>query len=331
MKNASVGSSVLSGLVCAGVQTCRHVQTDDEQYYRPPNCCQYTFSRHDNDMVRSRVHCEHQYHPQKRASGSGNGRGEQARVSNISSIRQSSASLTAAELVPRWSTSGEGLSNSASAPPGVGSASQDRAISASPENSNNKALHTGSKFRGKDCGRAANETTAISSRSESLGSSHSQARAQTVHSLRRSSSNASEAFGNGGGGVSSSNNSTSSAGVSVAASNDPDVLKVEIHRLQAALMNEFKGGNRFIGGAQFKASNNSRGGGHGGTGGNSCGGCLQVCECYNSFSFQFGNFPMGALILRFSSGQDCLLEGEGGGGSHLHVMEKFVGPVSAVA
>lgn len=120
------------------------------------------------------------------------------------------------------------------------------------------------------------ETNAMMSRSISLGSAHSQARAQTVNSLRRTNSNTSEASGNGGGGFSSGSHSTNSAGVSVTASNDPDVLKVEIHRLQAALMNEFKGGNRFIGGAQFKASNNSRGG-HGGAGGNSCGGCLQVC------------------------------------------------------
>ncbi|CBN78197.1 hypothetical protein Esi_0103_0045 [Ectocarpus siliculosus] len=47
-------------------------------------------------------------------------------------------------------------------------------------------------------------------------------------------------------------------------------------------MNGFKGGNRFVGGAQFKGSNSSRngqhGGGGGGAGGKSCGGCLQVRE-----------------------------------------------------
>lgn len=231
--------------------------------------------------MRSRVQCanEHQSHQQKRISGGGDGsgRGEQNRGSTSIGARQSSPSADAV-LVSRWSTSGEGLSNSASLPSGVGSARQDRAVSTPPENYHNtKEVHANGKSRGKGSDRAANETKTIMSRSNSLGSSHCQARAQTVSSLRRTSSNTSETFGNGSGGFSSSRNSANSARASVTTSNDPDVLKVEIQRLQAALMNEFKGGNRFIGGAQFKSSSNSRGG-HGGSGsGNSCGGCLQVC------------------------------------------------------
>lgn len=251
-------------------------------------------------MVRPRVHRanEHQCHQQKRASGVGVGRGEQTRVTNSSSISQSSPSCDPV-LVSRWSTSGDGLSNSASAPSGVGLASQGRAVSAPPENHHGtKGLHTSSKPRGNDCGRSANEADAIVSRSNSLGSFHSQARAQTVNSMRRTSSSTSEAFGNGGGGMSRSNSgSTNGGGVSVAASNDPDVLKVEIHRLQAALMNEFRGGNRFIGAAQFKASNNSRGG-HGGAGGNSCGGCLQV-RAHVSPAFRILYHACGSLSSSF--------------------------------
>lgn len=252
-----------------------------------PTTAVYVENRHDNDMVKSRVQCATQYqgHPPKRVSGSGgcgSGRGEQTRSGNGTTARQSSPSADAVQ-VSRWSTSGEALSNSSSSPSGVGSATtQDRAIFTSSESHHNtKGLHANnSQPRGQDGDRAANEANhAIMFRSTSLGSSHSQARAQTVSSLRRSSSNTSEAFGHGGGGYSSSGG-TNSAAASVAVSNDPDVLKVEIQRLQAALMNEFKGGNRFIGGAQFKSSNNSSRGGHGAVGGNSCGGCLQVCVRY---------------------------------------------------
>lgn len=87
-----------------------------------------------------------------------------------------------------------------------------------------------------------------------------QGRAKTVHGLRRSSSEASSGSG--------ANIRCSS----VAASDDPDVLKGEIRRLQAALMNEFKGGNRFVGGAQFKASTRKQ------VSGNNCGRCLQARE-----------------------------------------------------
>eukprot|EP00903_Cladosiphon_okamuranus_P010449 g9885.t1 len=238
--------------------------------------------RHDNDMVRSRVQCssEHQNHQQKSLGGGGGGgvRGEQTRGSNSSVARHSSTSADA-EPVSQWSMSGERLSTSASSPSGVGSATQDRAIPTSPDNHHHtKGVDANGKTRGKESDHAANETSTILSRSNSVGSSHSQARAQTVSSLRRTSSNTSEAFRHGGGGFGGSANGALSAGTSVATSNDPDVLKIEIQRLQAALMNGFKGGNRFIGGAQFKSSSNSRGGHGGGGGGNSCGGCLQVRE-----------------------------------------------------
>lgn len=87
-----------------------------------------------------------------------------------------------------------------------------------------------------------------------------QGRAKTVHALRRSSSEASSGSG------------ASTRCSSVAASDDPGVLKGEIRRLQAALMNEFKGGNRFVGGAQFKASTRKQ------VSGNNCGRCLQARE-----------------------------------------------------
>lgn len=241
--------------------------------------------RHDHDVAKLRVHCakEHQGHQQTRASGGGSGQGEQARVSISSSVRHTSPSPDAIQ-VSRWPTSSEGLSNSASVPSALDLAGQDRAMSTCPDYHHNiKVLNPKTASRGKDYGRSVNETNVFIPRSNSMGSTPSQARAQTVSSLRRASSSTSEAFGNGGSGCISSSNSTYSPGVSVTASSDPDVLKVEIHRLQAALMNEFKGRNRFIGGAQFKASNNSRGG-NGGAGGNTCGGCLQVCVC-SIFSF----------------------------------------------
>lgn len=87
-----------------------------------------------------------------------------------------------------------------------------------------------------------------------------QGRAKTVHALRRSSSEASSGSG--------ANTRCSS----VVASDDPEVLKGEIRRLQAALMNEFKGGNRFVGGAQFKASARKQ------VAGINCGRCLQARE-----------------------------------------------------
>lgn len=84
-----------------------------------------------------------------------------------------------------------------------------------------------------------------------------QSRGQTINALKRTNSELSA----GGGSV---------GGLSVTASNDPEILKGEIRRLQAALMNEFKGGSRFVGGAQFKASYRKKT--------ESCGGCLQVRE-----------------------------------------------------
>lgn len=93
-------------------------------------------------------------------------------------------------------------------------------------------------------------------RVESFGSLDNRAQANSV--LRRTSSDVS------GGSIASVD------GSSVTTSNDPGVLKGEIRRLQGALMNEFKGGNRFVGGAQFKASARKQT--------SSCGGCLQVRE-----------------------------------------------------
>lgn len=82
--------------------------------------------------------------------------------------------------------------------------------------------------------------------------------AQTVRCIRRSNS---ENF---------SVTSSTGAPSSVADSTDPQILQGEIRRLQAKLMNGFKGGNRFVGGAQFKASVQKRS--------SSCGGCLQIRE-----------------------------------------------------
>lgn len=91
----------------------------------------------------------------------------------------------------------------------------------------------------------------------------SQGRAKTVHALRRSSSEASSGSGTSCGSTGCS---------SVTTSDNPEVLKGEIRRLQAALMNGFKGGNRFVGGAQFKASARKQ------APGNNCGTCLQARE-----------------------------------------------------
>ncbi|CAM9502484.1 unnamed protein product, partial [Hapterophycus canaliculatus] len=188
-----------------------------------------------------------------------------------------------ATVVPRWQSSRKGLSSSASAPSGVGLAHPERTISTPPErNRSRKAQNRcdgGSWGDGSNCaGNEGNPIFITRTCSDSLGSSASQAGSETDHTLRRSTSATSEAFSTGDCGFSWSNSSVKSARVSVAASTDPGVLKAEIHRLQAALMNEFKGGNRFVGGAQFKSSNASRKGHVGGTTGNSCGGCLQVRE-----------------------------------------------------
>ena len=229
------------------------------------------------------------HHPlQKRGSGGGVGgnagktRGEphQADAGSGNGNRQSSPSTTVGNTDARWLSSRERLSNSTSAPAGVGLASQERETSTVPKNNQrNKLYHNSNNLLVKDYGRAGNESTpSLLSRNDSLGSSQSQARAQTVNSLRRTSSSISDAYGSGGGFSGSSSSSASSAArVAVTSSSDPEVLKAEIHRLQAALMNEFKGGNRFVGGAQFKASKSTRSGQrNGGVSGRPCGGCLQV-------------------------------------------------------
>lgn len=252
-------------------------------------------SRHDHDMARPSSSDKHHYHRKRVSGGGGNGGGSARGDSNRASSsikRQSSPPATAgagAVVVPTWLSSREGLSNSASAPSGVGPESHDNGKGQHHNNNNNNnRLDCGSHAGNETMTTAATTTTtATTSRSsDSRGNHHHAHQAngqqqQTVNSLRRTSSNTSEASsgngcGGGGAGVNSNNSTSSStAGVSVAASNDPEVLKVEIHRLQAALMNEFKGGNRFVGGAQFKASSSSRNG-LGAPGGNSCGGCLQV-------------------------------------------------------
>lgn len=236
-----------------------------------------------------------QHHQQPKRVNSASAHGELDRSSGSNNNKQlSSAAAPAAEAVPRWSSSREGHTSSASAPVTAGLASPETAAPTSPQqhhqntntqyNNNNNS----NRSRRSDSGRGGNAAPAFSiPRSDSLGSAQSQPRAQTTSSLRRSSSSTSETFSNGGRGF-KGGNSISSAGASVASSNDPNVLKVEINRLQAALMNGFKGGDRFVGGAQFKASISSRngqhGGGGGGAGGKSCGGCLQVC----ALDVQFG-------------------------------------------
>jgi len=230
------------------------------------------------------------HHHQDRGSGGGGGSGGDSRGaphhadsgsggSVGSGGRQSSPPTTTGVTEARWLSSRERISNSSGAPAG---APPEREKSTSLENNHNqtKSYHNGNTILvSKGYGRAGSEASAILSRSDSLGSPQSsQARAQTVHSLRRTSSSASsDAFGSVGGFGGSSGGLGSAAGASVTSSSDPDVLKTEIRRLQAALMNEFKGGSRFVGGAQFKASKSARNGQrHGGVGGKPCGGCLQV-------------------------------------------------------
>lgn len=62
----------------------------------------------------------------------------------------------------------------------------------------------------------------------------------------------------------------SGRGSVTSSSANPDALKSEIRRLQAALMNGFSGGNRFVGGSQFKASCGKRR--------DTCVGCQQTKE-----------------------------------------------------
>lgn len=227
-----------------------------------------------------------QHHQQPKRVNSASAHGELDRSScNNNNKQLSSAAAPAAEAIPRWSSSREGHTSSARAPATAGLASPETAAPASPQQHHHStnAHHNNNinRPRRNDYGRGGNAAAAFSiPRSDSLGSAQSQPRAQTTSSLRRSSSGTSETFSNSSRGF-NGGNGTSSAGASVESSNDPNVLKVEINRLQAALMNGFKGGDRFVGGAQFKASNSGRngqhGGGGGGVGGKSCGGCLQVC------------------------------------------------------
>ncbi|CAM9960238.1 unnamed protein product, partial [Ectocarpus fasciculatus] len=246
--------------------------------------------RHDKDMARPRAFSaseqHHQQQPKHVNSASAHG-DELDRSSGSNNNKQlPSATAPTAEAVPRWSSSLEGHASSASAPATVGLVSPETARLTSPQQHHNATnthhSNNSNRSRRNDSGRGGNTAGAFSiPRSDSLGNAQSQPRAQTTSALRRSSSATSETFSNGGRGF-NGGNGTSSAGASVASSNDPNVLKVEINRLQAALMNGFKGGDRFVGGAQFKASSSSRngqrGGGGGGVGGKSCGGCLQVRE-----------------------------------------------------
>lgn len=260
--------------------------------------------RHDNDMgippePSPRVDIYQEEQDQLNGGGSGNVHSAPQRADSRGGSRHVTSASVAA--VPRWPSSREGLSNSASAPSGVSLAYPIRAISTSPEqNRNRKAPNQHDRGRWGDAptSRAGNEANPVFiTRSDSPGSSSLPARAHATMPLRRSNSAASEAFSTGDSGFSCGNNSVKSAGVSVASSTDPDVLKAEIHRLQAALMNEFKGGNRFVGGAQFKASNASRKGHVGATGGNSCGGCLQVCACKKTCHSFGRKTPIRAAVL----------------------------------
>ncbi|CAM9235190.1 unnamed protein product [Ectocarpus sp. 13 AM-2016] len=245
--------------------------------------------RHGKDMVgQKEFSASDQHHQQpKRVNGaSAHGELDRSSSSNNNNKQLSSAAASAAEAVPRWSSSREGHTRSASAPVTAGLASPETAAPSSDQqhhqNTNTHHNNTSNRSRRSDSGRGGNVAPPFSiPRSDSLGSAQSQPRAQTTSSLRRSSSSTSETFSNGGRGF-NGGNGTSVTGASVASSNDPNVLKVEINRLQAALMNGFKGGDRFVGGAQFKASISSRncqhGGSGGGAGGKSCGGCMQVRE-----------------------------------------------------
>lgn len=211
---------------------------------------------------------------QGKANHAGGGGGG---VGQPSSLAAATAATTAT-VIPRWTLSRDGLSNSVSVPSGVGLTYPERPISTSPEKAHRSRTGVDSRGRWRDdTSRSGNQAKSIRAiRSDSLESPPSQARGQTTSSLRRSSSGASEWFSTV---ESCSHGGVKSVGGSVVASTDPEVLKAEIRRLQAALMNEFKGGNRFVGGAQFKASNSSRNGHSCGAGGNSCGGCLQVWVC----------------------------------------------------
>ncbi|CAM9553492.1 unnamed protein product [Ectocarpus sp. 8 AP-2014] len=245
--------------------------------------------RHGKDMARQKEFSaseQHHQQPKRANSASAHGELDRSSSSNNNNKQLSSVAVPTAEAVPRWSSSREGHTSSASAPVTAGMASPETAALTSPQphhhNTNAHHNNNSNRSRRSDSGRGGNAASAFSiPRSDSLGSAQSQPRAQTTSSLRRSSSSTSETFSNGGRGF-KGGNGTSSAGASVASSNDPNTLKVEINRLQAALMNGFKGGDRFVGGAQFKASISSRngqhGGGGGGGGGKSCGGCLQVRE-----------------------------------------------------
>lgn len=147
--------------------------------------------------------------------------------------------------VPRWSaTAREGLPNSASA-----SAILTLPVHADrvpPEHRHHNFLGDSSSGRGE-----------IPTYADSSGSPSGSAKVANV--LRRTNSDGC-----------SGDSCRGAGGASVMTSHDPGVLKGEIRRLQAALMNEFKGCNRFVGGSQFKASIRKQA--------RSCGGCLQVRE-----------------------------------------------------
>lgn len=99
---------------------------------------------------------------------------------------------------------------------------------------------------------------------DSFVNAQSSSRGQTSNIPRRRASSA----------TSRRKDDASDRGSVTASSDNPEALKSEIRRLQAALANRFSGGNRLVGGAQFKASCRKRR--------DSCVGCQQTKEALRS-------------------------------------------------
>lgn len=104
--------------------------------------------------------------------------------------------------------------------------------------------------------------------SDSFVNAQSSSRGQTSNISRRRASSA----------ISRRKEDASDHGSITARSDNPEALKSEIRHLQAALVNRFSGGNRLVGGAQFKASCQKRR--------DSCVGCQQIKEVLRSSKFE---------------------------------------------
>lgn len=81
-----------------------------------------------------------------------------------------------------------------------------------------------------------------------------------------------------------------SSGATMQNIDDPDVLRRQIRRLQAALLSELKGGTRLVGGGQFKAPISHQG--------SPCGSCLRVREALRRSRVEIRDLRAGLFLAK---------------------------------